>query len=126
MELRNSTSSMLSGKTQASRRLRYAKAWVQTRGLWQSRPPIWKQRATSGESNPTDGRSQLIYPTERAQSLKNSKAHIETLFYEWLAEALTEEEREEFARLLDVLYHRCKEESKAGFPEVTARVKERE
>ena len=42
------------------------------------------------ESNPTDGRSQLIYPTERAQSLKNSKAHIETLFYEWLAEALTD------------------------------------
>ena len=78
------------------------------------------------ESNPTDGRSQLIYPTERAQSLKNSKAHIETLFYEWLAEALTEEEREEFARLLDVLYHRCKEESKADFPEVPGRVRERE
>ena len=96
-------------------------------GLWQSRPPIWKQRATSGgRATRRDGRSQLIYPTERAQSLKNSKAHIETLFYEWLAEALTEEEREEFARLLDVLYHRCKEESKAGFPEVTARVKERE
>ena len=40
------------------------------------------------EANPADGRSQLIYPTEKAQSLKNSKAHIEALFYEWLAEAL--------------------------------------
>ena len=78
------------------------------------------------EANPADGRSQLIYPTEKAQSLKNSKAHIEALFYEWLAEALDGEERAEFARLLDVLYRRCKSESKAGFPEMTARVEERE
>ena len=76
------------------------------------------------EANPADGRSQLIYPTEKAQSLKNSKAHIEALFYEWLAEALDGEERAEFARLLDVLYRRCKAESKAGFPEMTARVEE--
>ena len=34
------------------------------------------------QSNPSDGRSQLIYPTEQTQRLKNSKAHIETLFYE--------------------------------------------
>ena len=78
------------------------------------------------EATPADGRSQLIYPTEKAQSLKNSKAHIEALFYEWLAEALDGEERAEFARLLDVLYRRCKAESKAGFPEMTARVEERE
>ena len=76
------------------------------------------------QSNPSDGRSQLIYPTEQTQRLKNSKAHIETLFYEWLVEPLSQEEREEFARLLDILYTRCKAESKADFPEMTARVKE--
>lgn len=73
------------------------------------------------EMNPADGRSQLIFPTEKAQQLKNSKAHIEATFYEWLTEALEEEERTEFARLLDIIYRRCKEESKAGFPTMTAR-----
>ena len=34
--------------------------------------------------NPWDGRSQLLYATEKAESLKNSKAEIETFFYEWL------------------------------------------
>ena len=76
------------------------------------------------ENNPADGRSQLIFPTEKAQSLKNSKAHIEALFYEWLAAVLSEEDQKEFARLLDILYRRCKAESKADFPEMTARIRE--
>lgn len=76
--------------------------------------------------NPDDARSRLIFPTEQAQRLKNSKARIESLFYEWLAEVLDEEERAEFARTLDVLYRRCKAESKAGFPEMSARVRERD
>ena len=74
------------------------------------------------EENPADGRSQLIFPTEQAQRLKNSKAHIEAAFYEWLGEALSEEEKAEFARLLDILYLRCKAESKAGFPNVAQRI----
>ena len=76
------------------------------------------------EVNPADGRSQLIFPTEKAQQLKNSKAFIEAQFYEWLGEALSQAEREEFARLLDILYCRCKEESKAGFPTMTRRSQE--
>ena len=76
--------------------------------------------------NPADGRSQLLYATEQAQRLKNSKAHVETLFYEWLTEPLTGEEREEFARLLEILYQRCKAESKAGFPQMQAKVREAE
>lgn len=71
------------------------------------------------EINPADGRSQLIYPTEQAQYLKNSKAHIESVFYEWLLSSLNETERLEFARLLDILYRKCKEESKMGFPNMT-------
>lgn len=71
------------------------------------------------KGNPADGRSQLIYPTEQAQHLKNSKAHIEAAFYEWLLSSLSEKEQQEFTRLLDVLYRKCKEESKAGFPHMT-------
>ena len=34
------------------------------------------------ERNPKDGRSQLLYATEKAERLKNSKTQVETLFYE--------------------------------------------
>lgn len=76
------------------------------------------------EENPADGRSQLIFPTEQAQRLKNSKAHIETVFYQWLIEVLSAEEQAEFARLLDALYLRCKAESKGDFPHITQRIQE--
>ncbi len=77
------------------------------------------------EINPADGRSRLIYPTELSQSLKNSKAHIEALFYEWLLSSLDEAERREFSELLDILYRKCKEESKSGFPNITKIINER-
>jgi DNA-binding MarR family transcriptional regulator len=73
--------------------------------------------------NMQDGRSQLLFPTEKAEQLKNSKAHIEALFYEWLLEPLSEEDRREFARLLDTLYERCKAESEAEFSEMSKIVK---
>ena len=76
------------------------------------------------EANPADGRSRCLYATAQAERLKNSKAAVETQLYDWLLAPLTEPERAEFARMLDVLYQRCKAESKAGFPNVAARVKE--
>lgn len=76
--------------------------------------------------NPTDGRSQLLYATDQAHQLKNSKVRVESLFYEWLAEPLTQPQREEFAQLLDILYRRCKEESKAGFPQMQKKIQEAE
>lgn len=76
------------------------------------------------EANPADGCSRCLYATAQAERLKNSKAAVETQFYGWLLAPLTEPERAEFARLLDVLYQRCKTESKAGFPNVAAAVKE--
>lgn len=76
--------------------------------------------------NPADGRSRLLFATEKAERLKNSKAHIESRFYEWLLEALSKEERAEFVRVLDILYHRCKAESKAEFPEMSKIIKEGE
>ena len=66
--------------------------------------------------NPQDKRSQLLYATAKANSLKNSKAKVETKCYEWLLAELSTEQRQEFATLLDILYKRSKEESKAGFP----------
>ena len=61
------------------------------------------------ETNPADRRSRLLYATHKAEELKNSKAHLEELFYEWLLEPLTAQEQEELARLLAVLEPRCRE-----------------
>lgn len=74
------------------------------------------------EKNPTDGRSQLLYATEEAEKLKNSKADIETAFYEWLLKELSQEEQEEFCKILNKLYMRSKNESRNGFPHVIAEI----
>lgn len=66
--------------------------------------------------DPDDRRSQRLYPTEQAESLKASKAEIETSFYAYLTSVLTKEEKEIFAMLLDKLYTASKTESRAGFP----------
>ncbi len=68
--------------------------------------------------NPADGRSQLLYATEKAEMLKNSKAHIEAIFYEWLLAELPEDEKESFLKTLDTLYWRSKMQRKAGFTDV--------
>ncbi len=68
------------------------------------------------ENDPKDRRSQLLFPTEKAETLKSSKAEIEAAFYEYLTSGLTEQEAETFAALLDRLYTASKTESRAGFP----------
>ena len=65
---------------------------------------------------PGDRRSRLLYPTEKAERLKASKAEIEASFYEYLTDTLTPEEADTFAALLDRLYNASKNESRAGFP----------
>lgn len=66
--------------------------------------------------DPNDRRSQLLYPTEKAEAMKSSKAEIEASFYEYLLSALSEEEAGTFAALLNRLYTASKAESRAGFP----------
>lgn len=66
--------------------------------------------------DPNDRRSQLLFPTEQAETLKASKAEIEASFYEYLISVLTEEEAAAFAAVLDKLYVASKTESRAGFP----------
>lgn len=65
---------------------------------------------------PNDRRSQLLYPTEKAESLRSSKAEIEASFYEYLTAALSQEEAAAFAATLHKLYTVSKTESRAGFP----------
>ena len=60
----------------------------------------------------------------KAEELKNSKAHLEELFYEWLFEPLGEEEKQALARTLSLLGERCREEWRAGFPHVRERLEE--
>ena len=68
------------------------------------------------EDAPNDRRSQLLYPTGKAENLKSSKAEIEAAFYGYLTAALPADEAAAFAATLDKLYHRSKTESRAGFP----------
>ncbi len=66
--------------------------------------------------NPEDGRSQLLYATEKAEGLRNAKAEAESAFYDYLMEGLDRETRAAFLAALDTVYRRSKEESRAGFP----------
>ncbi len=68
------------------------------------------------ENDPGDKRSQLLYPTEKSETLKSSKTEIEAAFYEYLISTLTDEEATAFASVLDKLYTESKTESRAGFP----------
>ena len=65
---------------------------------------------------PNDRRSQFLYPTEKAESLRASKAEIEAAFYEYLTKTLTQEEAAAFVSALNKLYAASKTESRAGFP----------
>ena len=70
------------------------------------------------KENPADGRSQLLYATEKAENPRNSKVSLEQAFYEWLLSELPEEDRNEFCRILNELYLRSKQQSRSGFPDV--------
>lgn len=76
--------------------------------------------------NPADGRSQLLYAAEAADGLRNSKAHIEEVFYTWLLEDLDREEAEQFCATLDKLYQKSKAQRKADFRDVAAWLEQEE
>ena len=76
--------------------------------------------------NPADGRSQLLYAAEAADGLRNSKAHIEEVFYTWLLEDRDREEAEQFCATLDKLYQKSKAQRKADFRDVAARLEQEE
>lgn len=63
-----------------------------------------------------DKRSQLIYATDKAETLKSSKAEIEEAFYEYILSVLDQKQADTFAELLNKVYVASKNESRAGFP----------
>lgn len=77
------------------------------------------------EENPADGRSQLLFATQKAQGLKLSLVSIETIFYEWLVSDLSDGDRDALARILESLGRKAHQESRAGFPNVKELLKER-
>ncbi len=74
--------------------------------------------------NPDDKRSQLLYATDKAENLKNSKAHIEEVFYEWLLAELPDDEKQVFLKTLDKLYWKSKLERRAGFVNISGLIDE--
>lgn len=69
-----------------------------------------------------DKRKHLLYPTEKAQALKQSRTSIEAAFYDWLLEDLSQEEKETFQTILDKVYAKSKKESRSHFPNVMQRI----
>ena len=68
--------------------------------------------------NPEDGRSQLLFATETANVFKRSKSHIEEVFYEWMEEELSTDDRKQLEKCLDVMYERCQEENAEEFENI--------
>ncbi len=68
--------------------------------------------------NPEDKRSQLLYATEEADKLRNSKADVEKVFYSYLFEDIAPEKLEAFAEVQEEVYLKSKQESRMGFVNV--------
>lgn len=77
------------------------------------------------EDNPADGRSQLLFATEKAEGLKLSLVSIESIFYEWLVSDLSKGDKAALVRILEALARRAHQESRAGFPHVKKLLEER-
>ena len=67
------------------------------------------------EPDPADRRSQLLFATEKADELKNSRAHLEEAFYDWLLQPLRGGGGEQVGRRRVVLQRRCRVERMVGF-----------
>lgn len=89
---------------------------MQTRRLSPADQKSGREGLSDPRGRPERPTSQLLFPTEKAESLKSSKAGIEAAFYEYLTSVLTEEEAAAFAASLNKLYTASKTESRAGFP----------
>lgn len=117
MAQRRSTSSTRCAITPAVRRPSWPNCCTQTKAAIARRTKNLEGKGyLTREDAPNDRRSQLLFPTEKAESLKSSKAGIEAAFYEYLTSVLTEEEAAAFAASLNKLYTASKTESRAGFP----------
>ena len=89
--------------------------------IYVTEPVAWtEEMLASYERISSDGRRR------KAEKLKNSKAHIETVFYEWLLSELPGEEKEAFCKTLDTLYWKSKWQRQKGFTDVAKLLEEEE
>lgn len=72
------------------------------------------------ETDPEDKRVKRVYALEKAQSIKNEAVSAETMFYRWLMEDLTPEQRDGLQTLLEQLADKAAAQRKAGYPDVAA------
>ncbi len=68
-----------------------------------------KQGYVTRTADPKDGRAKRIRATEAAMQVKDDVIAREEAYYAWLLEALPENEREQFARQMDLLLRRARE-----------------
>lgn len=68
------------------------------------------------EADVDDRRKQHLYATAMCEEVKISKMELESKFYEWLTADMPEDELAVFLSVLEKLYVKSKEESRAGFP----------
>ena len=70
--------------------------------------------------NPEDGRSQLLYATEKAEQLKKfQRRPLRACFMSGILAELPKEEKAAFLETLDKLYWRSKEQRRAEFCDVS-------
>ena len=68
-----------------------------------------KKRFICREVDPDDKRRRMIFPTAKADALKNSRAALEAYYYGWLYQGLEPEKLSVFLEVLDTLYIRSKQ-----------------
>ena len=69
----------------------------------------------------TDGRSKMIFSTELAEIVKQSKTEVEAQFYDWLVKDVDEDKFKIFLEVLEELYRKGKASRKLGFSDVSAK-----
>ena len=70
-----------------------------------------------------DKRKHVLFATDKAESLKKTKADIESLYYDWLFETLSTDDKQAFFKVLDQLYLRSKQESRNDFSNIIKRIR---
>lgn len=74
--------------------------------------------------DPKDGRAKLIQATEGAMQVQEDVIALEDAYYDWLLEALPEEERDLFIRQMRTLLQRAREGRKSCYRDLDARREE--
>lgn len=70
--------------------------------------------------HPEDGRRKQLFITEKGSAIRNAKVEAEAFYFQWLAEALNEEELTVLCSLLDRIQLRSRDERRQEFVHLLA------